>query len=391
MTSVPVRWATPSDLPALTRFFRKAYGPDTIFGYGPFLRWYFGSEGRADQLLSIIATDSSGEVMAHYGGLRCEIALNGDVKPLVWGVSAFTLPECRGEGIGGELVRFLMARTEIFGVIGFSPKTADFYLRSGFHLFEKRRFRRFVAPFSPRVLEMAARIGTDIHRLESLFEARRSGFELFLKERGDGAHRRNDAGEGEQLADFWVESPPTGFVGPGNVRLTTVRSAEFLRWRFFTFPAPQYETYAAKWRKGDPLCGAWLVARREQVQPYPSLSMTRIVDIWGEEDALEPILRRLLASSERRGDACVEFGVFGAAYNNLLVRLGFTCLEGDDAALIPQVTAPAEARPNHEYLGLYSERWGETLHNIGWENVHFTRMDSDRDRLAKIPQISHGG
>lgn len=372
MTRARARWAVASDLPALTRFFRKAYGPETVFGDDRFIRWYFGSEGGSDRLLSIIAPDPSGEVLAHYGGVKCEITLDGDPVPLVWGVNAFTLPEYRGEGIGGELVKFLMERCEVFGVIGFTPKTADFYARSGFHLFDKKRFQRFVVPLSPAVITMAEKIGSDVSRLASLLSS-------------PGPQVDDTSRTWPNIEKLRTASPPFQLVHNQRARITIRRSQEFLRWRFFTFPAPEYEIYSAP---GDPACTAWLVVRREQLFTEPPLWMTRIVDIWGREDSLESLIGGLVASSRERGDACIECGLFGDGYGDLLRRRGFTCLDGDDAALLPQVTAPPEARPNHEYLGLFSERWNSRIQQVGWENVHFTRMASDRDRLARVSQIS---
>jgi len=66
---------------------------------------------------------------------------------------------------------------------------------------------------------------------------------------------------------------------------------------------------------------------------------------------------------------------------------GFIQLEEEDCCILPQITAPIGDRENYEYIGLYSNDLKAEINDLTIENVYFTRMDSDRDRLANISQI----
>lgn len=369
-----IRWAFPSDIPSLASFFRKAYGEDTVFSSEPFLRWFFGSERDTSHLLSVIAVDRSGGVVAHYGGVRSEIELDGQALSLVWGVNSFTLPEHREEGLGGSLVRFLMGKYDVFGVISFTPKTAEFYEKNSFYLFDRQRFRRFVAVLDPQTLAMANLISADVARLRDLLGEARVPITA-------GA-----SGSQELCPEsFCTRIPPSGISHPREVRMTSRRSPDFLRWRFFSFPHPRYEALA--WPSSrDEVCAGWLVARRERIYPT-EMHMTRIVDLWGQDEKLEVLLRALLARCRGRGDAFVDCSLFGAWCEHLLDRLGFVRLADEDVALLPQVTCPAEPRPNNDFVGLFSERYGTRIRTVDWSEAYFTRMDSDRDRLSRRWQL----
>ena len=63
-------------------------------------------------------------------------------------------------------------------------------------------------------------------------------------------------------------------------------------------------------------------------------------------------------------------------------------LTGDDTALLPSVTSPMQNRPNTEFVGLFSSSRAHRLAELTFDDVYFTRADSDRDRAARLPEAA---
>jgi hypothetical protein len=80
--------------------------------------------------------------------------------------------------------------------------------------------------------------------------------------------------------------------------------------------------------------------------------------------------------------------VFGHLYDSVLLQSGFLHLENEDYSLFPQVTAPIEKRTNNEYIAIQSKEYSSEINHLNENNCYFTRIDSDRDRIAKISQIN---
>ena len=51
------------------------------------------------------------------------------------------------------------------------------------------------------------------------------------------------------------------------------------------------------------------------------------------------------------------------------------------------VTSPIEKRPNHEFIVLQSKIHNEIISKLTIEDVFFTRIDGDRDRINRISQL----
>lgn len=370
-----VRWAAEADIPSLVEFFGKAYGENSVFCSPRYLRWYFGREGSGREmprLNSLVAVDPSGCVVAHYGGIPFQMYVHGRTLPCVWGVNAFTLPEARGQGAGGELVKAMVDEFEVYGVIGFTEKTAQFYESVGFNLFGRRRFHRFVFGLSESVFDAAGMVGGG----EKLREA---GLRAPARAR-PSTERLADVAwlqTGEALRELRLD------LDYGDLELTTCRTPEFLRWKYFDLMEGQYEMGVGK---GAPSCPGYVIGRRERLFPS-DLTATRIVDLFGTPASLESTLVSLRDRCRDRGDAYLEAALFGARFDALFEGLGFTCLEEEEAAWLPFVSCPVEPRENHEFLGLFSSRWAESLSVTRAENLLFTRGDSDRDRLSRTVQL----
>lgn len=358
------REARETDLPALATFFRRAYGETTVFQDHAFLRWYFLRSNGDAGLESLVAAKPDGTVAAHYGGLTGRLVLRGRPVSMVWGANAFTLPEYRGSGLGGLLVEQMMERHDVFGVIGFTPKTAEFYAQTGFNVFGRQRFVRHTLALSEAMYDVARAIGTEEQRLRELLPAPAG----LLADEGATLVGPEAARE---------LSWPSG----GPFEATTLRDLPHLQRRFFAHPYIAYRCLAMV--EGNRVHAA-LFTRREALLPTEN-AVVRIVDLFGDARQI-PALLRAAAAQARAECACfIDAALFGEAYTPALAEAGFVALREDDAALLPQVTSPIEARPNQEYLGLFSRRYSTEIASLA--NVHFTRADSDRDRIARLSQI----
>lgn len=361
---IDIRVAGAADLPALATFFRSAYGEATVFQDHAFLRWYFARPG-AEGMESLIAVLRDGTVIGHYGGLASTLQLAGRPVSLVWGANAFTLPAWRGSGAGRRLVERMTERYDVFGVIGFSPKTAEFYAQAGFNVFGRERFTRHTLALSEGVWELARQAG---------------GHEDAVRARLPGPPAQLPLGRGSSISRD--EAGTLSWPPPGPVEATVLRDAAYLRRRFFEHPYISYRCLAAV---ENGRVRAALFTRREQPQPAGP-AVERIVDLFGEATALPEILRAAAARASAEGAALIDCATFGGAFDAALAEAGYTPLAGDEAALLPQVFAPIEPRPNHEYLGLFSRRCASEIARL--RHVHFTRADSDRDRIARLSQLA---
>lgn len=365
-SAIEIRQANDRDLTALSTFFGKAYGGHTAFQDVGFLRWYFHNPEKPGEIESIIAITSEGEVVAHYGGLPFELSLNGQNVWAVWGVNAFTLPEWRNRGLGQKLVEIMMERYDVFGVIGFTPKTADFYETVGFNVFGKRRYDRFAYALGPSAWEIAQMVGASADQARTLLPLQPAS--ASCSKHSIQTITTTDCGQYD-----WSQEMH-GIT-------TSRRNLPRLRYRFFDNPYIGYRCLAMA---HEGRIRAALFTRQETLAPT-TWRIERIVDMFGDPECMPHLLTALVQRAQNEGVSMVDAGTFGGFYDTAFAKAGFTPLKGDDAALLPQVTSPVEPRPNHEFIGIFSRKYASEM--SGLQKVHFTRADSDRDRIARLSQI----
>src|SRR5690606_28971976 len=121
-----------------------------------FLLYYFDAhkEKSAPLSYSLIAINSDGEIVSHYGGIHNQLKLNDTVISVVWGVNAYTLPEWRGEGINSKIVSRLQKNNEANAVIGMPFDAPGFYKNIGYNIFSRGTFSRFVYVLDSSVCEI---------------------------------------------------------------------------------------------------------------------------------------------------------------------------------------------------------------------------------------------
>lgn len=349
--SYRVRRAVAGDVDRLVEFFAAAYGPTSVFTEPRFLRWFLGDSDGGFQ--SIVALDED-TVVAHYGWLeqRTSFGAGGPELPLRWGVNAYTLPAHRGRGLGTQVIDPVLALPGVFGVIGFSEKTAEFYEQQGFNVFGRARMTRWVRLLGDRWVDAARLVGAPDERIAEL----------------------RDAVRPVPAADAPPALPTGASLPPEPGLLSAVRDDDYLTWRFRSGPLP-YDLQGH--REG------LIVSRRIRLEPS-DVHVTRIVDLFGA--GVEPLLDGLIAQADARRDAYLELSQLGTRHADQLSARGFVPLRDADAELLPYVFSPVQRRPNHEYVGVCSADAAlrAQLQQLRLSDVYFTSADSDRDRAARV-------
>ena len=118
-----------------------------------------------------------------------------------------------------------------------------------------------------------------------------------------------------------------------------------------------------------------------------SYKVNRIIDLFGNKEGVVNLLNHTINYSVLNNSIYIDFSKYGKLYEEELIQIGFDKLENDDVCILPMVTAPIENRPNHEFITIQSKLHNNEIHSLSVENVYFTRIDADRDRIARISQI----
>ncbi len=372
---IKVRIAQVSDIESLKKFFIKAYGEMTIFQNEDFLTHYFDASLNNKSVFSncLIGINNNEEIVSHYGGLEYNLRINHNIRSMIWGVNAYTLPEYRGKGINSKIVEFITNNFEINGVIGLTSQTSLFYEKLGYNIFNFEKFSRHILVLEyEKTIEVCNYIKQDSkylnERIQSLGEILNDKYLC-------------------EVVELTAEN-----IGNYNLNLdedfpeitTTQRTTEFLKWRFLKKPFIKYVLYGVI-DKGAVV--AYIALREETLSPF-SYKVTRIIDLFGRTNAIKTLLNKTLKEAVSQKHIYIDFSKYGSIYEAELNSFKFINLKNDDCCILPQVTSPIENRPNGEFLGILSKHFFEDIKSLSIENVYFTRVDSDRDRLANINQIT---
>lgn len=372
---IPIRTANLSDIEKLKIFFLKAYGSKTVFQNEQFLLYYFSPnfENLTSLSSNLIGLSPDGDIVSHYGGLHYNLKKDKVIYQMIWGVSAYTLPEWRGKGINSNIVDFLSKNNEINGVIGFTNETAKFYQKTGYNIFHFNRFMRYVRILDiNRTQEVIDFIQQDRNRIN--YQTQFPAINTFETKPQDVVELTKDNISNYQLK---LEEDLSGIT-------TTHRSIDFLNWRLLRNPFIQYKVYGFL-KNGEIL--TYIALREENLEPF-NYKVNRIIDLYGAKEGISALLSKTLQDSISKNHIYIDFSMFGTIYDQELISSNFVRLEDEDYSILPQVTSPVENRPNYEFIGIQSKLHHKNIENLLKENVYFTRIDSDRDRLGKINQIS---
>ncbi|MBU0490166.1 MAG: GNAT family N-acetyltransferase [Bacteroidetes bacterium] len=371
---ITVRTASPADIPNLQKFFIKAYGEQTIFQSEKFLLYYFDSRNSHSSPLcnNLIGVKQDGEIVSHYGGLSYGLKAGKEIFSMIWGVSAYTLPEWRGKGINSKIVDYIINTNEINGVIGFTRSTAEFYLRTGYSVLNFDRFNRFIYILDlPKTVEIIKLISQDAGKFSD-FTANTAN-----------TNERTQFNNIVELTKNNIREYKLEMDEPFEEIATTHRTVDFLTWRFFDYPGIKYKVYGVL---ENGTVKAYIVLRPEILVPT-RFSVNRIIDLYGSKKHIVSLLKKAIYDSYKDDHIYIDFSVYGSIYEKELQEANFLRFENEDCSIFPQVTSPIESRKNYEHIGFFSKVSNNIIKAFNPGNTYFTRMDSDRDRLARISQI----
>lgn len=366
-----IRTVQISDIEKLKCFFIKAYGENTIFQNEKFLTYYFDTHNEKFQpfSFSLIGINLHGEIVSHYGGLHNKLKLNKQIISVVWGVNAYTMPKWRGNGINSKIVKYIYQNNQANAVIGMPLDAPYFYQKLGYNIFNKETFKRFVYVFDSRVFDIVNLLGDKYDRAKELLKIKKPSCVPLMSENiveltEDNFEKFN--------YDLDVE-----------VTATTYRDVEFLNWRLFKNPYIKYKVFGYIQNN---IIVTYIAIREEILEPT-SFKVSRIIDLFGKKDGIINLLNYTINNSLSDGSIYLDFSMYGQLYEREILLVGFVKLENDEVCLLPMVSSPIENRPNHEFIVLQSRFYDSEIKNLSYENVYFTRIDSDRDRIARITQL----
>jgi len=368
---IVVRTIQTTDIENLKDFFIKAYGEQTIFQNEKFLLYYFDS--RSDKLpplsYSLIGINSNDEIVSHYGGLHYELKLNKTIISVIWGVNAYTLPEWRGCGINSKIVNYIHENNEANAVIGMPFDAPFFYEKLGYNIFNKETLKRFVYVLDLRIFDIVNLIGSDLEKAKELLKIKKSS----------SSHLNYE--NIIELTKYNFEN--FNFDLDVDILATTFRDVNFLSWRLFNNPYINYKVYG--YLKTNKIIS--YIAIREEILEPTNYKVSRIIDLFGDKAGVINLLNHTINTSGANGSIYLDFSVYGKLYEKELLSAGFEKLENDEVTLLPMVSSPIENRPNHEFLVVQSKLHDDEIQNLSSENVYFTRIDGDRERIARITQL----
>jgi hypothetical protein len=366
-----VRTVQVTDIENLRSFFIKAYGEQTIFQNEKFLLYYFDAHNEQSEPLSysLIGINSDGEIVSHYGGIHCKLKLNKTFISIVWGVNAYTLPEWRGFGTNSKIVNYIHENNEANAVIGMPFDAPYFYQKLGYNIFNKETFKRFVYVLDSSVFTIIDQLGNNAENARKLLKPKKN--DTVLSTLGDIIELTKNNFENYNF-DLDVD-----------VIATTFRDINFLSWRLFNNPYINYKVFG--YLKSNKIKS--YIAIREEILEPTNYKVSRIIDLFGDKAGIINLLNHTINYSKANGSIYIDFSVYGKLYEKELLTAGFAKLESDEVTLLPMVSSPIENRPNHEFLVVQSKLHNDEIQNLSSENVYFTRIDGDRDRIARIIQL----
>ena len=365
--NITIRPANISDTDALIDFYIKAYGDKTIFQDKTFLYHYFKSFDDRKEVFgnNVIAVNTDNKIVSHYGGLSYNLMVNGNKYPFTWSVNAYTLPEWRGKSLNSKLVNHVLDESVVVGVIGFTIKTAQFYNDLGYNTFEFNRFSRHI-------------LVIDAESTNNIINSISSGINIDIKPVALDLNSLNE--KVINIDDISFGSLEFNLHESLDKITTTCRDKKFIKWRFIDNPYLSYKILAYK--VGD-IVKAYSAYR---IIDLGNARIIRVVDLFGERVGAKRILLKLNSIANSNGISYIDFPALGSLYNDVLSQMGYKTYTEDQYVIFPQVFDPVEKRPNNEHLFLFSKKDEELVSKLCVDNVFFTLMDSDRDRVGKIKQ-----
>ena len=365
MSSIEFRTLKEKDFLEWCVFHDKAYGKDYVLTDRIFLRWFLKKNRKYE---TIIAVDGK-IIVGVYGVLQTPLRVNDSVYNLGWWVNGMVLPEYRNQGIGKNFIRISLEKFDVVGGLGFNADVRRNYIRLGLKQFDFKTLRRFALLINPdSYLFIQEKFREEMKRLLPLIN--------------DDPRKTNNPIENLKL---FTNSVVRCFDEMKyHVKVNTHRTPEYLNWRYIKNPKVRYECSAVL---EDEKYKGYVVSRHERFYPT-TLFATRIIDLVGEPEYASDLIAHEINKALQRNDAFLDFSFTGNFYKSVFEQEGFSEILGDHYGALPLVSSPMEYRENEEFICLGSKRFPSLFDDIEFNDLYFTRGDSDRDRYNKPPSFS---
>jgi GNAT superfamily N-acetyltransferase len=306
----------------LAAFLEKAFGPDKgrfLSNHGDW--WHRGSGNR------YVAT-CDGTIAGYRGIIPTVCLVEGKELPAVWGVDLYVLPRFRGLGLQKLLDQRLLEASDL--VMSFPGELgAKIYAKQGYGVRQDLEVLR--VSLAPKPLAMAApgTSGLVRHVVARCREMgiRESARRALARGRAAGVHTQTthyrprrtetiDSPDLEVLEDLFLRyhSPDVA---------TTLRSAEFLRWRYLAAPYSSDLTFYLSDSHGRATHCAIVRYLRSEIRE------ARVLDVFGDlddDDGLTDLLRTVLRDATHREVEHVTILGSSPQLMRTLHRAGFEAL-----------------------------------------------------------------
>ncbi len=367
MSSIQFRTLEDKDFPEWCAFHDELYGKGYALTDREFLSWYMKKDGKYETL---IAVDGKA-IVGVYGVLPFPLWVKDAVYDACWIVNGMVRSEYRNQGIGKTFVNMLLDRFDVCGGLAFNEEVRRNYVRFGFKQFEEKTLRRYALMLRKDAYSLIPENQRENIRKLFLWEEVKKYVVLF------------DVKRLEKFDDFLIEpfKEMKAFIG----KATLERTPEYLNWRYFQNPRVQYECDGI-FDEGH-FCRAYVVSRRERLYPT-NLYATRIVDMMGSCHYLgNGLLQYEINKAVKRNDAFIDFSFTGDYYAHLLYCFRFAEVLGQLYGAVPLVSSPIEYRKNEEFICLGSRKYPDLFSDVEFDDLYFTRGDSDRDRYNPVGNV----
>lgn len=352
-TSLEFRRLVEEDYDGWVAFHNKAYGRGYILTDRDFLHWYLKKDNKYETLIAI----DGKTIVGTYGVLQAPLRVKDRTYKFCWFASGMVLQEYRGQGIGQTFVKMLLDNFDACGGIGFNAGVRKNYIRFGFNQFGFSTLRRYALV----IRDSAYSLIEEKHRNEMM---------KFLQISTSIRNINCKIGRVQSFSE-----PIVSCFADMNMKAYIEREPEYMNWRYFQNPI-KYEIYSIQEK-------AYIVVRHERFYPTQYFA-ARIIDLVGLPQYASELVKLIINKSRERHDAFIDFSVTGSYYGQMFKELDFSELTGEYYGALPQVSSPIEYRPNEEYICLGSKHFPKMFDGIEFDDLYFTRGDSDRDRFNPI-------
>lgn len=121
------RWAGPDDVPRIKAFFSESFGPDSFQSLSNRFEWLFLHNPAG---FHAAVAETNGRVVAFRGYLPFACEPLTDLRA-AFGMDFLVLRECRGQGIGREILELAIERFDVAVAVGPTPANTQLHRNMG--------------------------------------------------------------------------------------------------------------------------------------------------------------------------------------------------------------------------------------------------------------------